>query len=86
MGAWKDWEIGMIEDGNTPEQIKAAEARIKGTLADPLVSPMPTEFHAYTGESLDAREHEWRIRTIHLVKQAFPGAEVVDDDTEREAA
>lgn len=37
MGAWKDWQIGMIEDGRSSRQIAAAERSIKGTLADPLV-------------------------------------------------
>lgn len=37
MGSWKDWSIGMIESGYSDREITAAESRIKGTLADPLV-------------------------------------------------
>ncbi len=36
MGAWKDWELGLVEDGASPRQIADAEAAIKGTLTDPL--------------------------------------------------
>lgn len=32
MGAWKDWEIGMIEGGATRAEIIAAEARLKALL------------------------------------------------------
>lgn len=43
MGAWKDWQIGMIEDGHTAAEITDAERRIKGTLADPLVKRLVAE-------------------------------------------
>lgn len=35
MGAWKDWQQGMIEDGD--REIAAVAERIRGTLADPLI-------------------------------------------------
>lgn len=41
MGRWKDWQIGMIEDGYSDREITEAAARIKGTLADPLVKRLP---------------------------------------------
>lgn len=37
MGAWKDWQLGMIESGATDREIRTAADRIKGTSADPLI-------------------------------------------------
>lgn len=61
MGSWKDWQIGMIESGYSDREIAGAEARIKGTLADPLVRRLLTSQNEL--ENLDPHQHgEQQIR------------------------
>lgn len=70
MGAWKDWQQGMQEDGFTAAEIRAAEARIKGTPADPAIAATRRcRLHPDGSCIADA---------IADLKAAFPGAQLVE--------
>ncbi len=74
MGAWKEWEMGMQDEGFSPAEISDAESRIKGTLADPLVKrQLRQTCDDHPGTTCN---HE----IVQALMAAFPGAELNESD------